>query len=476
MKKFLFLAFALLMLSARLPAQNSVTGNLNAATTTCLVSNSCIEIDVPQNVGGATLKISGTFSATTQFEVSGDPLTVPLASAVWVAISATPSNSTTTATSATAAGVWQVNITGYRRIRMRVSTYVSGTVVAAINLSSASARGGSGAGAGGTVTGTGASPQVAFWSSPTALSGDGQFTWDSTNHGAFIGPPESSFNSSLLNWFGNTTPLPLEITVLNTAAVGATLGLIGQGDGTALNIIQLGTTSAQNPLAMLVQGASKMASGTNTQTYGVVSSASTLGAGTIGTAASFVSSGPGLNSGSTGNITSLSGYRAEGPELVGSGTITNDYGVYVAKQGGSAQVTNSYSYYSVDVGAGANDYSFYSAGGKNLFAGSVNVGSLLTATNCTSSASPAVCGSAAAGTVVVAAAATTVVVNTTAVTANSEIFVQYDSSLGTKLSVTCNTTAEVPAVTARTAATSFTITIPVGPTTNPACYSYSIVN
>ena len=101
---------------------------------------------------------------------------------------------------------------------------------------------------------------------------------------------------------------------------------------------------------------------------------------------------------------------------------------------------------------------------------------LVTETNCSSAASPAVCGTAAAGSVVVAAGATTVVVNTTQVTANSQIFISYDSSLGTKLSVTCNTTE--PAlfgVTARTAATSFTITA-TSPVTNPACFSYFIVN
>lgn len=102
------------------------------------------------------------------------------------------------------------------------------------------------------------------------------------------------------------------------------------------------------------------------------------------------------------------------------------------------------------------------------------------ASNCSSSASPAVCGSAAAGSVTVAAGATTKVVNTTAVTANSQIFLTNDSSLGTKLSVTCNTqsslTLGTPRVTARTAATSFTITIEAGPTTNPMCISYFIVN
>ncbi len=96
---------------------------------------------------------------------------------------------------------------------------------------------------------------------------------------------------------------------------------------------------------------------------------------------------------------------------------------------------------------------------------------------CSSSASPAVCAAAAAGSVVVAASGTTVVVDTTAVTANSQIFVQEDASLGTKLSVTCNATAATapPTISARTAATSFTITT-TAPTTNPRCFSYVVIN
>jgi hypothetical protein len=98
-----------------------------------------------------------------------------------------------------------------------------------------------------------------------------------------------------------------------------------------------------------------------------------------------------------------------------------------------------------------------------------------TVTNCSSSASPAVCASAPSGSAVVAAAATTVVVNTTAVTANSQIQLTVDSSLGTKLSVTCNTTPSLLSVSARTAATSFTVTSSA-PITNPLCFSYTIVN
>lgn len=116
----------------------------------------------------------------------------------------------------------------------------------------------------------------------------------------------------------------------------------------------------------------------------------------------------------------------------------------------------------------------------NKAAGSFSSPAYLTNTNCSDSAGAAACGAAAAGSFVIDAAATSVVVSTTAVTANSQIFVQEDSSLGTRLGVTCNTQSVLiigpPTVTARTAGTSFTVSIVVGPTTNPACYNYHIVN
>ncbi len=101
-------------------------------------------------------------------------------------------------------------------------------------------------------------------------------------------------------------------------------------------------------------------------------------------------------------------------------------------------------------------------------------------TNCASGASPAVCAAAPSGAVAVAAAATTLVVDTTAVTANSEIVVVEDSGLGSRLGVTCNTqaltTLGAPRVTARSAGVSFTIGVDVGPTTNPMCVNYWIIN
>ena len=105
-----------------------------------------------------------------------------------------------------------------------------------------------------------------------------------------------------------------------------------------------------------------------------------------------------------------------------------------------------------------------------------------TATNCASGASPAVCGSAPAGSVAIPTGVSTVslVVDTTAVTANSQILLTADDTVGTRLSVTCNSTLATlvggMAITARTAGTSFTITFNGTIATNPLCVSYSIIN
>jgi hypothetical protein len=52
-----------------------------------------------------------------------------------------------------------------------------------------------------------------------------------------------------------------------------------------------------------------------------------------------------------------------------------------------------------------------------------------------------------------------------------------DSSLSTRLSVTCNTTTgRTYSITTRTAATSFVITASTNPSVNPACLNYIVVN
>jgi hypothetical protein len=105
---------------------------------------------------------------------------------------------------------------------------------------------------------------------------------------------------------------------------------------------------------------------------------------------------------------------------------------------------------------------------------------LTTKSSCTSSASPAVCGANSTGAVALAASATTLEVDSSAVTAGSQIILTRDDSLGTLLTVTCDTQSSLvvgtPRVSARTTSTSFTISTDVGTTTNPMCISYLIVN
>ena len=126
---------------------------------------------------------------------------------------------------------------------------------------------------------------------------------------------------------------------------------------------------------------------------------------------------------------------------------------------------------------GASGQDFGSASLRwDLFGQAVNSSTYATATNCADGAGAAACGSAAAGAVVIDAGSTSVVVSTTAVTANSRIVPVFDASLGTELSVTCNTTFAAPWISAKTASTSFTISVAVAPAVNPGCFTFVIVD
>jgi hypothetical protein len=186
--------------------------------------------------------------------------------------------------------------------------------------------------------------------------------------------------------------------------------------------------------------------------------------------------------------------------IAGAGTVVNQFG------GGCTALPFGSSNTCVSIASGATMYStggkyfasgagapiFAASGGKffnglgNVFSGTANSfasGTYLKPApegNCAvSSASPAACGSAGAGFVAVPTAATTYTVNTTAVTAGSQVIIQQDTATttGTLLGVTCNTTVStaLPLITAKVAGTSFTFSL-TGPTTNPACFSYTVIN
>lgn len=120
-------------------------------------------------------------------------------------------------------------------------------------------------------------------------------------------------------------------------------------------------------------------------------------------------------------------------------------------------------------------------GNTAIFDAGITVASTATAllyktnTNCASAGGT--CVAATAGAVTIAAAVTTVTVATTTVSANSQIIITEDSSLGTRLGVTCNTTTgRTYSVTSRSAAASFVITSSAAPAANPACLNYLVVN
>jgi len=105
------------------------------------------------------------------------------------------------------------------------------------------------------------------------------------------------------------------------------------------------------------------------------------------------------------------------------------------------------------------------------------VSSYGTLSNCSSVASPAKCDSAPAGSFVLGVGSTAAKVNTTAVTANSQILIIEDSSLGAKLGVSCSkTTGRTYMITDRAPGHSFTVSSSFAPTDHPACLSFQVLN
>jgi hypothetical protein len=122
------------------------------------------------------------------------------------------------------------------------------------------------------------------------------------------------------------------------------------------------------------------------------------------------------------------------------------------------------------------------------FTGTVTLPLLASTTNCAAAgtgANPSVvsCTAAPAGSFSCATNASTgtCTVDTTAVTANSNIFIQPVGAtvIGTKIGVTCNTTSDTgltaPRLAAQVASTSFTINLGTF-SSNPLCFNYWIVD
>lgn len=121
-----------------------IGGNITAATTNCSNGAGCVVAVLPTqngnpNAGVASIVLGGTYSGTNQFEKTAgpakcDPTVADNATGActWVSATGFPQPSGSSVTSATGTGTWLFDITGMIGVRVRNSTYSSGTVVTTI--------------------------------------------------------------------------------------------------------------------------------------------------------------------------------------------------------------------------------------------------------------------------------------------------------------------------------------------------------
>lgn len=142
------IALAWLLASAVVVAQIAPTRTASGSIT---IAQGAVQLNT-SGYASTGIQVTGTFSMTLQFEGTTDGTT-------WASVTVTPSSSTTTVTSATAAGLWTTSTAGLTGLRVRASAVVSGTAVVTLMGNQTGARatgtGGGGPPAGVTsITGT----------------------------------------------------------------------------------------------------------------------------------------------------------------------------------------------------------------------------------------------------------------------------------------------------------------------------------
>jgi hypothetical protein len=185
---------------------------------------------------------------------------------------------------------------------------------------------------------------------------------------------------------------------------------------------------------------------------------------------------------STTNVPNLNASSLNGATFASPGAI-----------GGTSPSTGAFTTLSASSTVSGTGFSTYLAsppaiGGTTAAAGSFTTlkeSTIASTTNCAAAGTAAnpsavACAAAPAGAFSCATNASngTCVVSTTAITANSQVFVQQTTSESTRLSVTCNATilaSTAPLVSAKSTGVSFTVTLPTF-TTNPVCFDYFIIN
>lgn len=124
-----------LIFSASLLAQSSITGSIVSTSSDCGKTGSCVKLHFPYNSsltpGSLSVTVTGTYSATLEFEQSADN------GATWVSASGSPQPSGTSATNTTSTGLWVFSVGSRTDFRVRASAYVSGTAKVVIQSSPA---------------------------------------------------------------------------------------------------------------------------------------------------------------------------------------------------------------------------------------------------------------------------------------------------------------------------------------------------
>jgi hypothetical protein len=238
-------------------------------------------------------------------------------------------------------------------------------------------------------------------------------------------------------------------------------------------IIQSGNGAASNPGIWLRGSPYTAGTASTAYPYVYVDATGNTEPTTFSTGGTLI--GANAPSGFTGNL--LAGYTNGAGEFTVSSTgVLTANGATIS---GSPNLNGtSYAYkingdtaWSRDSTLGSGWFDF-GTGAGNSVVGNIQAAAVRLSGKCSSTASPAVCGASSAGQVQVAASGTTLTINTTIVTATSTFSFTYTT-------VGCTAPANIasllpPYVSAITANTSFTITLPVAPTTNPACILYTI--
>lgn len=258
--------------------------------------------------------------------------------------------------------------------------------------------------------------------------------------------------------------------------------------GTAISCPTCGTSSGTVTSVSGTNNQINVATGTTTP---VLSLSSTLAfPGTLSNATAVAASTPvfvltpAVTTGLTGTTNRPLFYRDATGNTEPSTWSTGD--IYI---GHNAAASNCSSFLEQHSNGGGINFRVDCSGGTTVTSitntGGTSSSKYSTATNCSAAgtaASPSVvsCSTASAGAFSCATNASggTCTVNTTAAATNSDIIITPTASAGTRLSVTCNTTADIPTgprVASIVNGTSFTINLGTV-ATNPTCYFFTIVN